>query len=129
MPLRAYSTALRIVVAFAMTLGVLMSPVGKAASHSSAARVAPEGARHAELNAEHPDLDHVHDEGFEDERKPGQAHGHNPADHSHETPNPLSIARAPVLPVTNTWHPDLAILPDHGMLVRHERPPQSFFTA
>ncbi|MFG1375116.1 hypothetical protein V5F32_23320 [Xanthobacter oligotrophicus] len=129
MPNWTRSTAFRFVVAFAMTLGMLLSPVGRSASHDPAALAAAEAARHAELAAEVEDHGHVHDDGAEDEQSPGHSHGHNPADHSHETPNILAVALAPAVPVSRGWHPCPPVFAHIQASFRHERPPRLIFVA
>ncbi|MEQ9069309.1 MAG: hypothetical protein RLO18_21425 [Gimesia chilikensis] len=55
-------------------------------SHSAVNAEAAEQARHAEL-ASAIDHGHSHDDGELEEQRTGHDHGHNPADHSHETPH------------------------------------------
>ncbi|MFG1283180.1 hypothetical protein [Xanthobacter autotrophicus] len=127
MPNWTFSTAFRLVVALAMTIGLLLSPAGRSASHDPTALAVAEASRHAELAARIADHGHVHDDGQEDEQSPGHAHGHNPADHSHETPNTLSVVNAPVAPMGRAWHPYPPVFAGLETSFRHERPPKTAF--
>lgn len=66
------SRAFKIILAITFTLGIFVSAVGTSISHSAVNAEAAEQTRHAELTSAD---DH------------GHSHGHNPADHSHETPH------------------------------------------
>lgn len=129
MPNWTRSSAFRLVVAFAMAFGLLLSSAGRSASHDPIALAAAEAVRHAELAVEIADHGHVHDDGSEGEKSPGHSHGHNPTDHSHETPNTLSVVTAPMIPVGSDWHAHPPVFADLGTSFRHERPPRSIFLA
>ncbi|MBA4788646.1 MAG: hypothetical protein H2042_03030 [Rhizobiales bacterium] len=129
MPNCTRSIAFRLVVAITMTLGMLLSPVGRSASHDPVALAVAEAARHAELAADLKDHGHVHDDGAADEQSPGHSHGHNPADHSHETPNVLSVAMAPVVQSTRDWHPCPPVFAHLQASFRLDRPPRLIFIA
>lgn len=129
MPNWVHSIAFRLVIAVAVTVGMLLSPVGTSASHSPAALAEAEASRHAELTTQLADHGHVHDDGAEDEQNPGHSHGHNPADHSHETPNTLSLLKAPAPPVGRTWHFSPPDAVDLDTTFRLERPPRSILVA
>ncbi|MDH1271573.1 hypothetical protein N5C81_28695 [Rhizobium pusense] len=129
MPDWVKSAAFRLVIAIAMMFGMLLSPIGTSASHNPAALAEAEAARHVELKAQLAEHGHVHDDGLEDEQSPGHSHGHNPADHSHETPNILSPVKAPAPPVGRTWHFHPPVVADLGTVFRLERPPRPVFVA
>jgi hypothetical protein len=74
-------TGFRLIVVLAMMIGGVSALSHTASLHNPAVLQAIEQVRHASL----VDKDHVNDEGLEEEREPGHIHGHNPADHSHET--------------------------------------------
>jgi hypothetical protein len=78
-------TGFRLIVALAMMIGVVSFLSHTASLHNPEILQAIEQVRHASLADGAVDKDHVHDEGLEEERQPGHVHGHNPADHSHET--------------------------------------------
>ena len=129
MPNWVHSTALRLVIAFAMVLGMLLSPAGSSASHNPVALAAAEAARHAELAAQVEAHGHSHDDGEADEQSPGHSHGHNPADHTHETASALPGFAQPALPTGRGW---LAFPPSFADLetrFRLERPPRPIVIA
>ncbi|MDP2120342.1 MAG: hypothetical protein Q8K28_10600 [Hoeflea sp.] len=82
----APSRAFRIFLAITLTLGLFVSAVGISMSHSAVNAEAAEQMRQAEL-ASADDHGHSHDDGELEEQRAGHSHGHNPADHSHETPH------------------------------------------
>jgi hypothetical protein len=124
MPTQVQNAAFRLALAVAMTLGLLLSPVGNSASHNPAALAAAEVERHTELEAHLAQHGHVHEDGSEDEQCPGHLHGHNPADHSHESPDTLSAVNAPPCPFGPAWQACPATVADLGMTFRFERPPR-----
>lgn len=125
----AHSAAFRIAIAAVMTLGMLLSAMGGAISHNPAALAANQAARHAELAVQLADHGHVHDDGMDDEQSPGHLHGHNPADHSHETPNTLADLKAPAPPIGRAWHPHPPVFVDPDATFPFERPPRPTFAA
>jgi uncharacterized protein involved in copper resistance len=129
MPNWAYSAAFRFVIAVAMTIGMLLSPMGSSASHNPVALASAEAARHAELAAQIEAHDHSHDDGEVDEQSPGHSHGHNPADHTHETASMLSGIAQPAPSIGRSW---LAYPPSFADLetrFRLERPPRPILLA
>ena len=82
-----------LVIAFAMALGMTLSAAHVSAGHNAHAIAQAEAVRHAELAAEIAEHGHAHDEGEPDERLPGHVHGHNTADHVHETANVVALVQ------------------------------------
>jgi hypothetical protein len=76
-----------LVIALAMALGMTLSAAHVSAGHNAYAIAQAEVVRHAELAASISEHGHAHEEGEPDERLPGHVHGHNTADHVHETAN------------------------------------------
>jgi hypothetical protein len=76
----------RLLVAVMAMLGLtpMMDPARTA--HDPLILLMAELQQHAELAAEVAEHGHSHDDPADDERRTGHTHGHNPADHSHETP-------------------------------------------
>ncbi|WP_024587403.1 hypothetical protein [Aliihoeflea sp. 2WW] len=90
---RLQSVALRIVIACAMAVSLLLAPTGGSSSHDAHALAQIEAERHLELAVEIAEHGHLHDDGWDSESKPGHLHGHNAADHLHDTPTyPPSVA-------------------------------------
>ena len=106
---RVSSAVLCLVVALAMAFGPLLPHPTHSTSHDMAALAAPEQE--------------------EDERVAGHSPGHNPADHSHETPTtPPGIAAA-VPPLLRTWLPMPPQTAHLGASYRLERPPRPIVIA
>lgn len=84
---RLQSVALRVVIACAMAVSLLLAPAGGSSSHDPIAVAQAEAERHLKLAIEIAEHGHSHDDGWETESKPGHLHGHNAADHLHDTPS------------------------------------------
>ena len=126
---RINRSVLYLVLAVAMAFGSLLPHATHSPSHDSVALPAAEAERHAQLEAEIADRGHSHDDGKDHQQVAGHSHGHNPADHSHETPT-TPPGSAPVVPaLVRMWVP----LPPHtahfGASYRLERPPRPMVLA
>jgi hypothetical protein len=114
---------LSLAVALAMAFGSLLPHASHSPPHDPKAFSAAEADRHAQLEAEIAEHGHSHDDGEEHERTADYPHGHNPADHSHETPT-TPPGSAPFLPaMTRSWMPMPPHAADLGASYRLERPP------
>lgn len=129
MPKWVRSSTFRIVIVFTMALGMLLSPIGGLASHNPIPLAAAEAARHAELAALVDAHGHAHDDGVADEQMPGHAHGHNPADHTHETANANIHFAQSVFPIGRMWHAHPLSFADFESDYRLERPPRPILIA
>lgn len=115
---------LKVVVALAVTVGMLLSAIHVATGHNPAVLAKAEAERHAQLAIEAAEHGHSHFDGDEAEQLPGHVHGHNSADHVHDTANilPVQMLRLPV--------PARAALPSYHQAaepgLRHglDRPPR-----
>ncbi|MBB6012387.1 hypothetical protein HNR59_001732 [Aquamicrobium lusatiense] len=119
---------LSLVVALAMAFGSLLPHAAHPPSQNPTA-LATEAKRHVQPEVEMAEHGHSHEDGEEHEQAAGHSHGHNPADHSHETPT-APPASAPVVPaLARTWVP----MPPHvahlGTSYRLERPPRRIVIA
>lgn len=85
MPHRSVRAWFCLATAFLAVLAMLLSVVHVQSGHSAYAMAQTETQRHVELAAAIAEHGHAHDEGEPDERLPGHVHGHNTADHLHET--------------------------------------------
>jgi hypothetical protein len=85
MPKSSLMTGFRLVVVLTMIIVGMPLLSHTALLHNPEIFQAIEQVRHASLADAAMDEDHVHDEGLQEECKPGHVHGHNPVDHSHET--------------------------------------------
>ncbi|MER8849525.1 hypothetical protein [Mesorhizobium australicum] len=123
-----HSAAFRLVIAFAMTLGMLLSPVGGSV-HDPIALAAAEAARHAELAGQIEAHGHAPDDGAAEEQGPGHSHGHNPADHSHETASTHPDFAPPVPAAGRNWVIYPPSFSDSEASSRIDRPPQPILAA
>ncbi|MDO8423302.1 MAG: hypothetical protein Q7S99_14190 [Parvibaculum sp.] len=119
-----HSIAFCLVIAFAMTLGTLSSTIAISASHNPITLAAAQAARHAELAVQVEAHGHDHDDGIEDEQNPGHTHGHNQADHTHETASALPTLAQPVRPIGQSWLVPASVFADLDTRFRLERPPR-----
>ncbi|MER9048008.1 hypothetical protein NKH89_12130 [Mesorhizobium sp. M0923] len=127
---RAHSKGFCLVVAFAMMLGTLLRPFGYSASHDPVARAAVAIERQVAQTGPTEDHGYAHDhEGAADERGSGSLHGHNAADHSHDTASAL----VPLVPIVPPVGKDWLIYPpcfaDLEATFRLDRPPRPFLAA
>jgi hypothetical protein len=90
-PRRSIRALSCLVIAFAMALGMTLSAAHVSGGHNAYAIAQAEAVRHAELAAAIAEHGHAHEEGEPDERLPGHVHGHNTADHVHETANVVGV--------------------------------------
>jgi len=126
---RSLRAGFSLIIAFAMALGVLLSSAHMAAGHNAFATAQAEAVRHAELAATIAEHGHAHDEGEPSEQIPGHVHGHNAADHLHETADTLSVLAlvTPGFARTSLAHDPVTADPGHpdGL----ERPPRTVVAA
>ncbi len=94
---RSTAYLLKVVVALAVTIGMLLSAIHVSTSHNPAVLAQAEAERHAELAMEVAEHGHSHFDGDDAEQIPGRLHGHNSADHVHDAANalPLHALRLP----------------------------------
>lgn len=117
---RTFHKRIGLVLAALIALGLILSPVGRPASHDAALV--------AELALGAADHGHFHDEfddaGADDDQRSSHSHSHNPSDHSHQTLSvPASFAF--VLPVVGQgWLPLFGSLIDPKVMFRLDRPPR-----
>ena len=116
----------RLVTTLVMMLGMLPFSLSTFPSHAPFAFKQAEALRHAVLGGPTAlgDHDHSHDDGAPEERLPGHLHGHNPADHSHETAVPVTSFAAPRQADVQVWRPDYLALARSSPSFGIERPPR-----
>lgn len=121
---RSTRAGFSLVIAFAMALGVLLSSAHMATGHNLYAAAQAEAVRHAELAATIAEHGYAHDEGEPSEQIPGHVHGHNAADHLHETADTLSIVVLVTPGFARTTVPHDPVTADPGHPDGLERPPR-----
>lgn len=126
---RSIRVGFSLVIAFAMALGVLLSAAHMAAGHNAYSTAQAEAVRHAELVATIAEHGHAHDEGELSERLPGHVHGHNAADHLHETADRLSVIGLVTPGFARTGIAHDPVMADPGHPDGLERPPRPFVAA
>ena len=127
--LRVPASALHVVIAIAMALSLFVVRASHSLSHDSFAILAAEKQAHAEFADGTSDHGHVHDEGDQKEREPGHVHGHNPADHSHETAGMVAHLTYVLAPSVRTLSIHALHQPEPAERWRLERPPKSALLA
>jgi hypothetical protein len=125
---RSTAHLMKLVVAFVVAAGMLLSAAHVTTSHNPAALVQAEAERHAQLAVEVADHGHSHFDGEEAERLPGHVHGHNSADHIHDpamiVPVPGLRQRAPVRVTMPAIQEGATLGLQHGL----DRPPRRLVT-
>ncbi|MER9210462.1 hypothetical protein NKI54_00070 [Mesorhizobium sp. M0663] len=127
MPNRIHSTVFCLVIALAMMFGVLR-PFGYSTSHDPIA-IATAVERHGGAAAQIEDHGHAHDDGVSDEQSLGHFHGHNAADHSHETASTPSDFAPTVPQLERGWLNYPLTFVDPDTTFRLERPPRPILAA
>lgn len=122
---RLQSVALRVVTTCVMAVSLLLAPTGGSSSHDPHVLAQIEAERHLELAAEIAEHGHSHDDGWDSEARPGHLHGHNAADHLHDTPSYPPSTMAMLVQVGNAWRmtafPELLTL----RVFELDRPPRT----
>tara|TARA_R110000751_G_scaffold271365_1_gene371156 strand:- start:4727 stop:5119 length:393 start_codon:yes stop_codon:yes gene_type:complete len=121
----ALSKVSRFFLALTLTLGMLVSAVSVSVSHLPVNTELAEQARHAELSEKVDDQGHCHDDREIDERHAGHNHGHNPSDHSHETPHLLALLYSLGRDLKRIHFTDNPESNELGAFARLDRPPKS----
>lgn len=123
---RSTAYLLKVVVALAVTAGMLLSAIHLSTSHNPVVLAQAEAERHAALAMEVAEHGHSHFDGEEAERQPGHVHGHNSADHIHDAAAilPTSTLRLPT-PVRVTL-PAIQEGIEPGLRHGLDRPPRPF---
>ncbi len=112
------------VVTALMMLQAVASLWGAPHAHDEAAMAQAEKVRHSVLAALSEEHGHSHEDGEPDERVPGHLHGHNPFDHSHETPSVTSGFAVGTPAMFDEWAPSGEGLARTGSPARIDRPPR-----
>ncbi|MER8755714.1 hypothetical protein NKH69_08520 [Mesorhizobium sp. M0976] len=128
MPNRIHSSVFCLVIALAMTFGMLR-PVGYSASHDPVALAAATIERQVEAAAQIENHDHANDDGVADEQSAGHFHGHNAADHSHETASTPADFAPTVPQIERGWLKYQPTFVDPDTTFRLDRPPRPFLAA
>jgi uncharacterized protein involved in copper resistance len=121
---RSTARLLKVVVALAVTIGMLLSAIHVTTSHNPVVLAQAEAERHAELAMEIAEHGHSHFDGDDAEQLPGHLHGHNSADHIHDAANvfPVHTMRlpSPVRVTLPSFHEGAGPGLRHGL----DRPPR-----
>jgi hypothetical protein len=112
------------VLAFALTLAMIVSAVSGSISHMPSKVNDVEHARQAKLVSQIDDHGHSHNDGDQAERDVKHTHGHNPADHSHETQYLGSYVFSPRLGLLGSSVDYVSSFTYLGAIHRLERPPK-----
>jgi hypothetical protein len=100
---RLQSVALRVAIVCAMALSLMFAPPTGSLSHDPIAVVKAETERHQALSAEIVEHGHAHDDGWNNESHSGHLHGHNAADHLHDTPSDPPAFAMLILASGESW--------------------------
>ena len=120
---RVATSIFRLVVVIAMTLTMVLSPIGNSVLHLPNNIAAAEIPHHAQVG-EHIEVhDHAHD-GEEEEHLPGHTHGHDPTDHSHETPSVQPLRLLATRPKVRNWVAAALASAEPGTIYQLKRPPR-----
>jgi len=120
----ALSKAFRFFLAFTLALGMLISAVSASVSHLPVSLDMAKQVRHAELAPKIDDHGHNHEDGELEEQQVNHTHGHNPADHSHETPHLLADLYSISRDMRRIRFIDVPTSNELGDFSRLDRPPR-----
>ena len=121
----ALSKVSRFFLAFALTLGMLISAIGVSVSHLPVNAQLAKQALHAELAPSIDDHGHSHDDGEIEEQNIDHNRDHNPADHSHETPHLISHVYAVSRGMARINFVAIPASNELGAFFRLDRPPKT----
>ena len=127
-PVRAVVLALllrlRPIATLAIAIALIFAPLPLGPAHDPVSLAAAEMARHAVLQAEIAEHGHAHDDGHEHEQSSGHMHGHDPADHSHQSVFvPCSASHWSLLPA-QCWPLTVSEIRDPATASAIDRPPK-----
>ena len=114
----------RLVVVMAMTLTMVLSPIGNSILHLPNNIAAAASSHHAQMGEQIEIHDHAHDDGEAEEHLPGHTHGHDPTDHSHETPSVQPLRLLSSRPKARNWVAAALASAEPGTSYRLKRPPR-----
>ena len=107
-----------------LAFAVQLSACQAIARHAPSATLAAEAERHAELKQQSAAHGHIHDDGDDGERVRGHVHGHNPADHSHDTPIGVAQSGVDIPLVQQGWPPQAGPILSGRNSDPMDRPPE-----
>lgn len=116
--------AIKSLAALAVAMALVLAPLPHGDAHDPLALASAEMARHAALQAEIAEHGHAHDDGHEHEQSSGHMHGHDPADHSHQTIFFAGAASHFSPPPSEGWPSSLSNVNDPGTAFGIDRPPK-----
>ena len=117
---------IQIMLALFLTVALLCLPGFVPSVHAPAHSTALEDVRHAVLaDVEAADHGHSHDDGEPYESKTGHAHGHDPADHSHQVAFIVHKADETLLDLDGIQFAIVQDLIKSGIVFGFERPPKT----
>lgn len=129
MLLRGRRAIVYLLLALILALGTTASSVIVNLSHNPAVLVAAESERHAEIERQLAEHGHSHEDGVGDESQPGHVHGHDPADHSHDTAGQAAPLAAIAPPAWRVSLVATGLVTPAGMNFHLERPPRQLRAA
>jgi hypothetical protein len=122
-------SAMRFAIAMIVAVAMTLAPPINIVAHGTVDSTQTEQARHAALTQTDADHGHSHDDGDAQERLPGHFHGHNSADHSHDTGHAVLIRTPEQVATPGTWHSAEPIRPVPDQRFRLDRPPRALSAA
>jgi hypothetical protein len=111
-------------MAMAIMAALILAPLPIASAHDPVALAAAEMTRYAALQAEIAEHGHAHDDGEGQEQSSGHMHGHDPADHSHQTVYITGTASHESKLPAQDWPSSLSSVDDPGTAFGIDRPPK-----
>lgn len=115
---------LRPIATLAIAIALIFAPLPIGSAHDPVALAAAEMERHATLQAEIAEHGHAHDDGHEHEQSSGHMHGHDPADHSHQSVFVPCSASHWSLPPAQCWPSMVSEIRDPATGSGIDRPPK-----
>lgn len=126
---RIRSVVLRFVIVVSTMLGLVLPPSHASPSHNRISPTIAEAWQPVDLPTEVLGTEQAHKEGSRDEQAPGHPQGHNPFDHSHETPS-IPPGLSPVMRAQASGWLSTTLTYSHRRFgSRLDRPPKAIFIA
>lgn len=115
---------LRPIATLAIAIALIFAPLPLGPAHDPVALAVAEMERHAALQAEIAEHGHAHDDGHDHEQSSGHMHGHDPADHSHQSVFVACSASQWSLPPAQCWPSTVSEIRDPATASGIDRPPK-----
>lgn len=120
----AVTTVFHLVIVAAITLTMVLSPISNSVLHLPSKISVAQISHHVQSGEQIEVHDHTYGNDEAEEHLPGHTHGHDPTDHSHETPSLQPQRVLSSRPKVRNWVAVALVFAEPGTSYRLKRPPR-----